>query len=184
MTKNLEEFERVSAINVCGLLDEIHSLTKSIRTNSGTVTLVSSVQAIAARNNVLTNTSSKCGLYTVGPSSIFNVVISGLRPSAVLLKLADHPMFLKPAASDDSEGSVMKFRGTHHNNGQTDMADCLRAYCERDLSGVISPDHVSALEGETHDALGNALSGRLAESGYLRALEHSTGGHPQSDSAG
>lgn len=122
----------------------------------------------------------------MGRNTNSDVANPGLRPNAVLVELAGNLVFLEYVAkwTDDSEGSDPKFRETCHDGGKIDMADCFRAYCERDLSEVNSPDHVSARGGETHDPLGNAMLGRLTESGFSRALEQSTGGHPESDSAG
>lgn len=78
----------------------------------------------------------------------------------------------------DVRGTVEQFNETFHDDGQTDMAECLRAYQEIGFDGPIRPDHVPTLEGELNDRPGYAMLGRLFAIGYIRGLEHATYGHP------
>jgi len=78
----------------------------------------------------------------------------------------------------DVKGTVSEFRETFHDAGQTDMAECLRAYNEIGFEGAMRPDHVPTLEGETNDRPGYEMLGRLFAIGYIRGLEHAAYGHP------
>lgn len=78
----------------------------------------------------------------------------------------------------DVRGTVEDFRETFHDNGQTDMAECLRAYHEIGFDGAMRPDHVPTLEGESNDRPGYEVLGRLFAIGYIRGLEHAAYGHP------
>ncbi len=78
----------------------------------------------------------------------------------------------------DVRGTVADFRETFHDNGQTDMAECLRAYHDIGFEGAMRPDHVPTLEGETNDRPGYEMLGRLFAIGYIRGLEHAAYGHP------
>ncbi|MCC2591843.1 mannonate dehydratase [Tessaracoccus sp. OS52] len=78
----------------------------------------------------------------------------------------------------DVRGTVEQFNETFHDDGQTDMAECLRAYRDVGFDGPIRPDHVPTLEGELNDRPGYAMLGRLFAIGYIRGLEHATYGHP------
>lgn len=78
----------------------------------------------------------------------------------------------------DIRGTVEKFQETFHDDGQTDMAECFRAYYDVDFHGVMRPDHVATLEGESNDRPGYHMLGRLFAVGYIRGLEHAAYGHP------
>jgi mannonate dehydratase len=78
----------------------------------------------------------------------------------------------------DVRGTVEQFQETFHDDGQTDMAECLRAYYDIGFEGVMRPDHVPTLEGESNDRPGYHMLGRLFALGYIRGLEHSAYGHP------
>lgn len=78
----------------------------------------------------------------------------------------------------DVRGTVEEFVETFHDDGQTDMAECLRAYRDIGFDGPIRPDHVPTMEGEANDRPGYAMLGRLFALGYIRGLEHATFGHP------
>ena len=96
-------------------------------------------------------------------------------------------------------GCVPKFRETFHDNGQTDMAEAMRAYYDVGFEGPIRPDHVPTLAGETTmDEIevntvaengidadtyngpdvpippGYAMRGRLFAVGYMRGLMDAT----------
>jgi len=78
----------------------------------------------------------------------------------------------------DVRGTVEQFQETFHDDGQTDMAECMRAYAEIGFEGAMRPDHVPTMEGETNDRPGYETLGRLFAIGYIRGLEHSAYGHP------
>jgi mannonate dehydratase len=78
----------------------------------------------------------------------------------------------------DVKGTVAEFRETFHDAGQTDMAECLRAYKEIGFEGAMRPDHVPTLEGESNSRPGYEMLGRLFAIGYIRGLEHAAYGHP------
>lgn len=78
----------------------------------------------------------------------------------------------------DVRGTVEDFRETFHDNGQTDLAECVRAYHEVGFEGAMRPDHVPTLEGESNHTPGYETLGRLFAIGYIRGLEHSAYGHP------
>lgn len=78
----------------------------------------------------------------------------------------------------DIRGTVEQFQETFHDDGQTDMAECFRAYSDVDFHGVMRPDHVPTLEGESNERPGYHMLGRLFALGYIRGLEHSAYGHP------
>jgi mannonate dehydratase len=92
-------------------------------------------------------------------------------------------------------GCAHKFCETFHDNGQTDMAEAMRAYHEIGFAGPMRPDHVPTLAGETTEAEievpeisddlidadtfngadtpvspGYAMRGRLFAVGYMRGL--------------
>ncbi|OYO00001.1 mannonate dehydratase [Enemella evansiae] len=78
----------------------------------------------------------------------------------------------------DVRGTVADFRETFHDAGQTDMAACIEAYQEVGFGGAMRPDHVPTLAGESNDAPGYEMLGRLFAIGYIRGLEHGVYGHP------
>jgi len=78
----------------------------------------------------------------------------------------------------DVRGTVEDFRETFHDDGQTDLAECIRAYSQIGFEGAMRPDHVPTLEGETNDKPGYGMLGRLFALGYIRGLEHAAYGHP------
>lgn len=78
----------------------------------------------------------------------------------------------------DVRGTVEDFRETFHDDGQTDLAECLQAYSDIGFAGPMRPDHVPTLEGEENDKPGYAILGRLFALGYIRGLEHAAYGHP------
>ncbi len=67
-------------------------------------------------------------------------------------------------------GTASDFQETFHDDGQTDMLACLRAYHAIGFNGVLRPDHVPTLAGEPNDAPGYASLGRLHAIGYIRGL--------------
>lgn len=79
----------------------------------------------------------------------------------------------------DVRGTADDFCETFHDEGQTDMPACMRAYATAGYAGPMRPDHVPTLEGESNDRPGYETLGRLFAIGYIRGLEHSSyGNHP------
>lgn len=74
----------------------------------------------------------------------------------------------------DVRGAVPAFTEAFHDEGDTDMAECIRAYREIGFTGPIRPDHVPTLAGEPNDPPGYTLMGRLYAIGYMKGLIHGT----------
>ncbi len=70
----------------------------------------------------------------------------------------------------DIKGTVPKFEEAFHDDGDTDMAECMRAYRDVGFEGPIRPDHVPTLEGEPNDPPGYTLMGRLFAVGYMKGV--------------
>lgn len=70
----------------------------------------------------------------------------------------------------DVSGTPESFVETFHDEGQTDMAACMRAYRESGVDCVLRTDHVPTLEGDTAAVPGYSTLGRLHAIGYTTAL--------------
>jgi mannonate dehydratase len=70
----------------------------------------------------------------------------------------------------DVRGTVEKFVETFHDDGQTDMLACMRAYREVGFEGVCRPDHVPTMIGDSNDNPAYSSIGRLFAIGYLKGL--------------
>jgi len=70
----------------------------------------------------------------------------------------------------DVRGTSEHFVETFHDQGPTDMRACLRAYADVGYEGVLRPDHVPTLHGESNDRPGYAFLGRLHAVGYIEGL--------------
>ena len=70
----------------------------------------------------------------------------------------------------DVRGTPEKFQETFHDDGQTDMLECMRAYRDIGFEGVCRPDHVPTMEGDSNDRPGYSSIGRLFAIGYLKGL--------------
>lgn len=70
----------------------------------------------------------------------------------------------------DVHGVPEKFEETFHDNGQTDMVACMRAYRDIGFDGVCRPDHVPTMDGDSNDRPGYSTIGRLFALGYIRGL--------------
>ncbi len=70
----------------------------------------------------------------------------------------------------DIAGSKEHFHETFHDNGPTDMAECLKVYKEAGFEGPIRIDHVPTMAGESNSNPGYQDYGRLYAIGYLRGL--------------
>jgi len=70
----------------------------------------------------------------------------------------------------DVRGTVKKFEETFHDEGKTDMAACMRAYRDIGYEGVLRPDHVPTMEGDSNDRPSYSSIGRLFAIGYIVGL--------------
>lgn len=70
----------------------------------------------------------------------------------------------------DVHGTAEDFTETFHDNGPTDMLACMRAWHEIPFEGVLRPDHVPTLAGDTNEDPGYSLSARLHAIGYMQGL--------------
>lgn len=71
----------------------------------------------------------------------------------------------------DVRGTADDFQETFHDEGQTDLPECMRAYAEVGFSGPMRPDHVPTMHGELNDRPAYGTLGRLFAIGYIRGLE-------------
>lgn len=71
----------------------------------------------------------------------------------------------------DVRGTPEKFVETFHDDGQTDMLACMKAYRDIGFAGVCRPDHVPTMEGDSNEHAGYSSIGRLFAIGYLRGLQ-------------
>ena len=74
----------------------------------------------------------------------------------------------------DVRGDAGRFTETWQDNGQTDMAEAMRAYRDIGFSGPMRPDHVPQMIGEDDGEPGYTMLGRLFAYGYIRGLMHAT----------
>ncbi len=70
----------------------------------------------------------------------------------------------------DVRGTAEQFVETFHDDGQTDLLACLRAYREVGYDGVLRPDHVPTMDGDSHDDPAYSTVGRLFAVGYIKGL--------------
>lgn len=76
----------------------------------------------------------------------------------------------------DVRGTPDNFVETFHDDGQTDMLACMRAYHEIGFDGVARPDHVPTMQGDSNEYAGYSSIGRLFAIGYLKGLHHAVYG--------
>lgn len=70
----------------------------------------------------------------------------------------------------DITGSKYNFHETFHDNGMTDMAECVIAYNKVGFDGYARVDHVPTLAGEDNNSPGYCSLGRLYAVGYFKGL--------------
>ena len=70
----------------------------------------------------------------------------------------------------DVAGTAENFVETWHDEGKTDFVACLEAYREVGFDGVLRPDHVPTVEGDSNLQPGYSPYGRLYAVGYIRGL--------------
>jgi len=70
----------------------------------------------------------------------------------------------------DVRGTKEKFVETFHDDGKTNMLEAMRAYRDVGFEGVLRPDHVPTMEGDSNDNPAYSNIGRLFAIGYLKGL--------------
>lgn len=80
----------------------------------------------------------------------------------------------------DVRGTPGNFQEVFHEEGKSDMLACMRVYAELNLKGVLRPDHVPTLEGDSNDNPCYSSYGRLLAIGYITGLREAAYGrkHP------
>ena len=70
----------------------------------------------------------------------------------------------------DVKGTPENFVETFHDDGKTDMLECMKAYRDIGFEGVCRPDHVPTMEGDSNQNPSYSSIGRLFAIGYLKGL--------------
>jgi mannonate dehydratase len=70
----------------------------------------------------------------------------------------------------DVIGTKDKFEESWHDAGKTDMVACMQAYKDIGFEGVLRPDHVPTVAGDSNENAGYSAFGRLYAIGYIRGL--------------
>ncbi len=70
----------------------------------------------------------------------------------------------------DVQGTPEKFVEACHDAGQTDMLASMQAYRDIGFEGVLRPDHVPTVEGDSNENAGYSSFGRLFALGYIHGL--------------
>jgi len=70
----------------------------------------------------------------------------------------------------DVRGTPDNFVETFHDDGKTNMLECMKAYRDIGYEGVCRPDHVPTMEGDNNNNPGYSSIGRLFAIGYLKGL--------------
>jgi len=70
----------------------------------------------------------------------------------------------------DIRGTSTNFIETFHDDGQTDMYECMKKYREIGFDGCMRPDHVPVMAGEENINPGYGVLGNLFALGYMKGL--------------
>ena len=70
----------------------------------------------------------------------------------------------------DIRGTAGNFIEAFHDDGQTDMFECMKRYREIGYEGCMRPDHVPAMAGEENLNPGYSILGNLFAIGYMKGL--------------
>lgn len=81
----------------------------------------------------------------------------------------------------DVRGTTDDFIEVFHDQGKTDMLACMRVYKEIGFEGVLRPDHVPTLEGDSNDQPCYSSIGRLHAIGYIQGLREAVYGREAGD---
>jgi mannonate dehydratase len=95
-------------------------------------------------------------------------------PAAIRQFGRQHKLFF--AHFRDVRGVPSQFVETFHDEGQTDMAACMQAYRDIGYEGVLRPDHVPTMEGDSNDNPAYSSIGRLFAIGYIKGLREAVYG--------
>jgi mannonate dehydratase len=76
----------------------------------------------------------------------------------------------------DVRGTPEKFEETFHDEGKTDMLACMQAYKDVGFEGVLRPDHVPTMEGDSNENPAYSAIGRLFAIGYIKGLREAVYG--------
>jgi mannonate dehydratase len=76
----------------------------------------------------------------------------------------------------DVRGTVENFVETFHDDGKTNMLECMKAYRDIGFEGVLRPDHVPTMEGDSNDNPSYSSIGRLYAIGYIKGLREAVYG--------
>ncbi len=76
----------------------------------------------------------------------------------------------------DVRGVPTRFEETWHDDGKTDMLACMEAYRDIGFDGVLRPDHVPTVAGDSNTNAGYSAFGRLYAIGYIRGLREAVYG--------
>ncbi len=82
----------------------------------------------------------------------------------------------------DVRGTPERFVETFHEEGQTNMMACMEAYRDMGFDGVLRPDHVPTLEGDSNENPCYSNTGRLLAIGYIMGLREAAFGQPSKSS--
>ena len=89
-------------------------------------------------------------------------------PTAIQHFGAQHKVFF--VHMRDVRGTVEAFEETWHDEGPTDLLACLETYRDTGFDGVMRPDHVPTVAGDSNARPGYSPYGRLFAVGYLSGL--------------
>jgi mannonate dehydratase len=78
----------------------------------------------------------------------------------------------------DVRGTAEKFVETFHDEGKTNMLACMEAYRDIGFEGVLRPDHVPTMEGDSNENAGYSSIGRLFAIGYIKGLREAVYAQP------
>ena len=100
-----------------------------------------------------------------------NFAAMGVDVPETIRRLGEHIRFVHVR---DVRGTPDHFVETFHDEGPTDMYAAIQAYRDAGFDGVMRPDHVPVLAGESGEA-GYTMMGRLFAVGYMRGLIEAAG---------
>jgi mannonate dehydratase len=126
---------------------------------------------VAGFERLVTLVESPCNKITLCQGTFSEM---GVDIPATIRRLGPHIAYVH---FRDVIGTAEDFRETWQDNGQTDMAEAMRAYREVGFEGPIRPDHVPQMLGEADGEPGYTQLGRLFAYGYIRGMMHATDGH-------
>lgn len=126
---------------------------------------------VAGFERLVTLVESPCNKITFCQGTFSEM---GIDIPAAIRRLGPHIAYVH---FRDVIGTAEDFRETWQDNGQTDMAEAMRAYREVGFCGPVRPDHVPQMLGEDDGEPGYTQLGRLFAYGYIRGMMHATEGH-------